>query len=201
MKKIKRIALAILVVYLITIVILTLAIKLFTKDVDKTPLQADTEVLTVDLVKYTSQEENTVGQAYTGKLCGLETVTCKSEKTCELDEVSCLIKAKAEEYGIDWKIAVAISWHETGRYTSYNYLNKNNVGGTCYLGVVMTFNSLEEGIDYFISNLKRNYFDKGLTTLELIQPIYCPIGAKNDPKKLNQYWLSGTTRMYESLEV
>ena len=205
MKKIRRIILAILVVYLISIIIVALVIKLFTKDVEITHLKGHTEVLTVELVKYASQEENNEGQAYNGKLCGLETVTCKSEEVCNLDEISCLIKDKAEEYGIDWKIAVSISKWETGNYTSKAFKERNNLFGMMKWNEeirnteLITFNTIEEGIIAGVKNLKKNYIDKGLTTLDTIQQKYAPINAKNDPSKLNNYWLGGTTKIYEEL--
>lgn len=62
---------------------------------------------------------------------------------------------------------------------------------------LMSFSSLEEGIDKMASNLKRNYFDKGLTTIEQIQKKYAPNGAANDPTNLNSYWTSGVTKYYK----
>ena len=52
---------------------------------------------------------------------------------------------------------------------------------------------------FILNNLKYNYFDIGLDTLEKIQPKYCPIGAANDPTGLNKYWLSGTQKKYNEL--
>lgn len=65
--------------------------------------------------------------------------------------------------------------------------------------MLINYNSLEEGIVAFLSNLKNNYFDVGLDTLDKIQPKYCPIGAVNDPNGLNKYWLNGTKKMYNEL--
>lgn len=62
---------------------------------------------------------------------------------------------------------------------------------------LMTFSSLEEGIDKMASNLKRNYIDKGLTTIEAIQKKYAPNGADNDPTNLNSYWTSGVKKYYK----
>lgn len=123
----------------------------------------------------------------------------EEEGKCTLEhETACKIKKKAEEYNIDWKMAVAISKWETGNFTSSLYHNKNNVGGL-YCNGFISYNSLDEGIEAFVSNLKRNYFDLGLDTLEKIQPKYCPIGASNDPTGLNQHWLNGVTQIYNSL--
>lgn len=123
----------------------------------------------------------------------------QEEYSCTLEhETACKIQNKAVEYGIDWRVAVAISRWETGNFTSDIYKNKNNVGGL-YCNGFLSYNTLDEGIDAFVSNLKRNYFDMGLDTLEKIQPKYCPIGAANDPNGLNKNWLNGVTKIYNSL--
>ena len=118
---------------------------------------------------------------------------------CNLDEVSCKIKKAAQDYGVDWRLAVAISMHETGKYTSIAFNELNNVGGNFRNGSLMVFEDLDKGIDFFVSNLKNNYIDMGLDTIELIQPKYCPIGAANDPKGLNKYWVGGVTKYYNEL--
>ena len=127
-------------------------------------------------------------------------VKTEEEYKCTLEhETACKIKKKAEEYNIDWKIAVSISRWETGNYTSNLYKNKNNVGGL-YCKGFLEYENLDAGIDAFVSNLKRNYFDLGLDTLEEIQKKYCPIGAANDPNGLNQNWLGGVIQIYNTLE-
>ena len=121
---------------------------------------------------------------------------------CPFDEVSCMIYNSATEKDFTEEqvlMAIAISRWETGNYTSDAFYNKNNVGGNFCQGTLLTFNTLEDGINYFLNNLKNNYFDLGLDTLEKIQPKYCPIGADNDPNNLNQYWLSGVTNLYVQL--
>lgn len=129
----------------------------------------------------------------------IETKT-EEEYKCTLEhETACKIKKKAEEYNIDWKMAVAISRWETGNFTSNLYKNKNNVGGL-YCKGFLEYESLDAGIDAFVSNLKRNYFDLGLDTLEEIQKKYCPLDAANDPTGLNHFWLGGVTQIYNSLE-
>lgn len=116
---------------------------------------------------------------------------------CVLDEVSCKIKKAAQDYGVDWRLAVAISMHETGKYTSIAFNELNNVGGNFRSGSLMVFEDLDKGIDFFISNLKNNYIDMGLDTIELIQPKYCPIGINDNGD--NKYWVSGVTRYYKEL--
>ncbi|MEK3717905.1 glucosaminidase domain-containing protein [Paenibacillus sp. FSL R7-0333] len=101
------------------------------------------------------------------------------------------------KYGIDPALLAAIAVHETGNGTSNAVRNKNNVGGMMGKNGLMTFDSIEQGIDKMASNLKRNYFDKGLTTIEQIQRKYAPNGAANDPTNLNSYWVSGVSKYYK----
>lgn len=129
--------------------------------------------------------------------------------SCELDSTSCKIKETAMLYGIDWKISVAIARHECGysdgEYLSNAYKNKNNVGGMMFYDTttktskLMTFETLDVGIESFISNLKRNYFDLGLDTIEEIQPKYAPVGATNDPYGMNNVWQEGVKAYLKQL--
>ena len=123
------------------------------------------------------------------------------EETCGYDETTCKIKKVAEENGIDWKIAVAISKHETGVYTSKAFKELHNVGGMMYWNgkqmALKTFTTTDDGINAFVSNLKKNYFDKGLTTIEQIGNKYCPVGTNDNG--LNQYWIPKVTYFYNEL--
>lgn len=127
-------------------------------------------------------------------------------KICPYDEISC----KIYDAGLEKKLnddeilmAIAISKWETGNYTSYAFKSLNNVGGMMYWNgyksVLQSFNSLEEGIEKYLNNLDKNYYNLGLDTLEKIQPKYCPIGADNDPNNLNQYWLDGVLNIYNQM--
>lgn len=127
----------------------------------------------------------------------------KEEKQCKLDDISCLIYKKGLEIGMNDEqvlISIAIAKWETGNYTSQAFKSRNNVGGMMCKKGLIRYSSLDEGIEAFIKNLKKNYFDIGLNTLEKIQPKYCPVGAKNDPKGLNKHWLNGTNKMLEQLK-
>lgn len=118
---------------------------------------------------------------------------------CELSEIECKIYNKAIEIGLTKEqayILLAISKHETGRWTSNAFINKNNLGGIMGRDGLKVYNTLDEGIEAFVSLLKRRYFEQGLDTIEKIQPVYCPLFADNDPYNQNQYWLSGVTQFY-----
>ena len=123
------------------------------------------------------------------------------EEECTFDEVSCKIKEVADNYNVDYKLAIAISKHETGTYTSLAFKDLNNVGGMMYWtekGMLLKrYDTLEEGIEAFVSNLKRNYIDMGLTSIEEIQKKYAPVGINDNGT--NQYWVSGVSRYYEEL--
>lgn len=122
-----------------------------------------------------------------------------SQEMCHLGEIECKIYNKSIEYGLSREqafIVVSISRHETGKWTSKAFLEKYNLGGIMCSTGLRQYSSLNEGIDAFVSLLKNRYFDKGLNTIEKIQPVYCPVGASNDPKGLNQYWLPMVTKYY-----
>ena len=123
------------------------------------------------------------------------------EYNCTMNhEIACKIENKAVKIGMtkeQAKMSVSISAWETGRWTSSAYHNKNNVGGMMCKSGLITYNSLDDGIDAFLINLKNNYFDMGLDTFDKIQKKYCPIGAENDPTGLNKNWLNGVNKMYE----
>ena len=129
---------------------------------------------------------------------------------CMMDYTSCKIKEVAIREGItDWKIPVAIARHECGykdnQYLSNAFKNKNNVGGMMYYDTttkssyLMTFDTIDEGIEAFVSNLKRNYFNMGLDTIEKIQPKYAPANATNDPYGLNEFWIIGVRAFYNDI--
>lgn len=134
----------------------------------------------------------------------IKTAAEPEKPQCSLDSTSCLIKDIALQYGIDWKLAVAISKWETGHYTSFAFKEYNNVGGMMYWDSskkkmrLIQYSSLEVGIDKFISNLKNGYINKGLTDIHSIQKKYAPIG--NNDNGTNSQWARGVSSIYNSLE-
>ena len=148
------------------------------------------------------EEEKSLKSQKNAELESLEKTEELSNK-CTLDEVSCKIKKVAQDYDVDWRLAVAIVLHETDNYKSYVFNYKNNVGGLWngIKGEFYSYDTLDEGIEAYISNLKTNYYNEGRTTIETIQPKYAPIGAENDPNNLNSDWIPGVTRYYNELEA
>lgn len=85
-----------------------------------------------------------------------------------------LIIREAEAAGIDPNVAVAISRLETGHWTSYAYVYHNNVGGLSDNEVPRSYATVEDGVKAFVECLV-SYWEKGLTTPELIEPVYNPL--------------------------
>ena len=83
------------------------------------------------------------------------------------------IKETCDEYGVPFNIVLAIARLETGWFTSPAFVNGNNPGGLCSNGSPISFETVDEGVDRFVSNLANNYFAIGLNTPELIGPKYC----------------------------
>ena len=159
--------------------------------ISKAETNENKEVIQID-----QEEEKSLKTQKNAELESLEKIEELSNE-CTLDEVSCKIKEVADSYEVDWKLAVAISMHETGKYTSVAFNELNNVGGNFRNGSLMVFEDLDKGIDFFVSNLKNNYIDMGLDTIELIQHKYCPIGINDNGD--NKYWVSGVTKYYKEL--
>ena len=153
-----------------------------------------------EVIQIDQEEEKSLKTQKNAELESLEKIEELSNE-CTLDEVSCKIKKVAQDYGVDWILAIAISKHETWDYTSYIFKHQNNVGGLWngIKGEFYSYETLDAGIEAYISNLKTNYYDEGRTTIETIQPKYAPIGAKNDPNDLNSNWIPGVTRRYKEL--
>lgn len=103
-----------------------------------------------------------------------------------------LIASQCIEKGVDPYVAVAIMLHETGCKSNCSSLvrNCNNVGGQkgspgCNGGAYKAFATLDDGIIGFINNLHKNYYAKGLNTIELIAPKYAASSAW--PAKIRSY--------------
>ena len=116
-----------------------------------------------------------------------------------LNDIERDIYNKAVEVGLTHEqgiLLISISKHETGNWKSNAFINKNNFGGVMCSDGLKIYDTYNDGLNGFVTLLKNRYFDKGLDTIEKIQPVYCPIGAKNDPNNKNVYWLPTVTKFY-----
>ncbi|MFS8214824.1 peptidoglycan DD-metalloendopeptidase family protein [Paenibacillus sp. S29] len=103
------------------------------------------------------------------------------------------------QFGIDPAALAAISMHETGNGTSPASRNRHNVGGMMGVNGLMNFASIDDGITAMARNLKVNYADQGIDTIEGVQRKYAPVGARNDPDNLNNNWSKGVVKFMNDL--
>lgn len=99
----------------------------------------------------------------------------------------------AEKQGVDPVLFLAISIHETAWGKSSAVLNQNNPGGLMGSNGLMTFSTLEEGIESMGVTLHALIIKDKLVTLEKLGNHYAPIGADNDPTNLNANWVPVVT--------
>jgi hypothetical protein len=84
----------------------------------------------------------------------------------------------------------AIAMHESANGKSLIARTKNNVFGIYLNKKYHSFRSVDECIEYAAKLLAGKIYRKN-PTIAGVQKIYCPVGAANDPKGINKYWLSG----------
>ena len=93
-----------------------------------------------------------------------------------------VIASKCIELGVDPYVATAIILHETGcgqgscshiARECYNFGGQKGSG----CGAYQRFSSIDDGLNGMISNLYRNFYARGLTTVESIGPRYAESGT------------------------
>lgn len=106
--------------------------------------------------------------------------------------------AAGQKFDMNPLFLASIAMHETGNGTSKAIREKNNVAGMMGPNGLRTYATMQESIEAMASNLRRNYLNKGLTTITEIGNKYAPVGASNDPTGLNNHWVSGVTKKLNS---
>lgn len=105
----------------------------------------------------------------------------------------------SNQYNVNPRLITAIILHETDHGRSYAIRHYKNVGGLMGDNGLRKFDTLKQSIEFMCGNLKTLYIDQGLTSIDLIQPVYCPIGAANDPNHTNEAWLPVVTKLYNQI--
>lgn len=106
-----------------------------------------------------------------------------------------------KKYGISPAFLAGISMHECANGTSRQAKELQNVMGVMIGKTPKEFDSVEDCIDYMASRLKKSPCYRSGKTIAQIQKVYCPVGAENDPTKLNKYWTNGVVeKMNKILE-
>jgi hypothetical protein len=141
-------------------------------------------------------------KAHTSEIMFDET-KCTQEEQTFVYEPKNDVKLIAEEIGIEYELFEAIIRHETGHRTSRAFKKLNNPCGMMFWNgskmALRQYATIEDGYYACARNLKNNYIDKGLTTIEQIQKKYAPVGI-NDKGNVNKYWVDGVTSIYNKLK-
>jgi len=106
----------------------------------------------------------------------------------------------ATKHGIDPRLLMAISMHETGNGTSSAYRNKRNAMGVSDAKGPISFTKAEESVERMARVLASpNGPYKNARTLAEIGKVYAPPGAGNDPRGLNSHWVAGVSKYLRKL--
>lgn len=183
--KISRPVLAIIILGIIDSICLYFIVsnQFFRQEIDANEKSSSKEETIVNEVE---EQENIVEEVeeepaivYDGLT--LDELAAKLERslTSTLSGTGMIFAQGSIERGIDPYLAVAIVLHETGcPWKCSTLVNAcNNVGGMkgspgCGGGSYRAFDTLEEGINSYLNNLYNNYYAKGLTTAETMNPKY-----------------------------
>lgn len=90
----------------------------------------------------------------------------------------------ADKYDIDYRLLPAISGVESTFAKFYIYGTFNAYG---WAGGLYKFTSWENSFEVVLSSLRKNYFDKGASTIESIARIYCPPNSANWAKNVQYF--------------
>lgn len=100
-----------------------------------------------------------------------------------------MIYQATKDTEVDPYLAISISRLETGHYTSKAFVEGNNFGGITVSGEVASFDSIDSGLDRYVSLLGW-YHRNGMTTAETMQATYCPP---------NENWDEVVNDIYETM--
>lgn len=110
--------------------------------------------------------------------------------TGKSDYVIDLIKYFTSIYdNVDYLTAVSIGAAESGHYKVTSMLRCNNVYGGMSKNGLIKYKNIEYGVLNYIRLLSKNYYGKGLKTVESIGRVYCP-RYENGKKVASSHWIS-----------
>lgn len=169
-------------------------------EMNKTTIEVkESKILSLIKKNTKLSEEN---KSYSELKAELDKIKEENQRLRTIDSLNAIerdIYKKAIELGMTHEqaiLVISISKHETGKWTSNAFKNKNNFGGVMCNTGIKAYNTYNDGLTGFVTLLKNRYFDKGLDTIEKIGEVYCPIGAANDPTGVNVYWIPNVTKYY-----
>ncbi len=95
---------------------------------------------------------------------------------------------------VDFLTAVSIGAAESGHFKATYMMNCNNIYGGMSKNSLIKYRNIEYGTLSYIRLLSKNYFGKGLTTIESIGKVYCPTFV-NGTKVASRHWLNLVGKM------
>jgi hypothetical protein len=107
----------------------------------------------------------------------------------------------AKTHGLNPLFLVAISRHETGAWTSNVFRTKNNAMGISNAKGAVRSASYDDSIRIASRSLSRpgGFYSKAKSLAD-VGAIYAPVGAANDPTKVNSYWPGLVSKYMADLE-
>lgn len=106
------------------------------------------------------------------------------------DYIVDLIKYYTSIYdNVDYLTAVSIGAAESGYYKVKYMLNCNNIYGGMGNNGLIKHKNIEYGVLQYIRMLSKNYYAKGLDTVEKIGRIYCPVRTESGAKVASSHWI------------
>jgi hypothetical protein len=106
------------------------------------------------------------------------------------------IVSTASAAGLDPRAIVAIAAHETMLET---YAPSRIIRNPFGLGPGMTFASEADAVAKAVQVLRDYYLPEGRDTISEIASKWAPVGAANDPGRLNDHWTTGVSGYYARL--
>ncbi|MBE6157068.1 MAG: hypothetical protein E7161_04950 [Firmicutes bacterium] len=91
---------------------------------------------------------------------------------------------------VDTSIALSIGAAESGYYKVKYMLKRNNVYGGMSNSGLIHHENIEIGVLKYVRLLSKNYFGKGLTTVNSIGRIYCPRTNEYGQKIASPHWIN-----------
>ncbi|RND67861.1 N-acetylmuramoyl-L-alanine amidase domain-containing protein precursor [Lacticaseibacillus paracasei] len=101
----------------------------------------------------------------------------------------------AKKAGVNPALIAAIMGTESSWGTSAAIRGANNPSGQMSGGTIISYPSLEAGIDATGTTLHNLVVTRGLNTVQKLGSAYAPVGAINDPNNLNLNWVPNVNKL------
>lgn len=98
---------------------------------------------------------------------------------------------------VNYKIALSIGAAESGYFKSTGMLKINNIYGGMSNGKLISYKNIEYGVLKYVQYLDKNYFSKGINTIDEIGAIYCPTFTSSGIKVASTNWLNLVNKAME----